>query len=120
MVNRVIYRCIVLIFLAGVSSTSLALTPAQLLTPECRSDMQMCAQQPALQYYLGGVFDALAFTNHHLLTEGKRIYCSPEKKLFNHFEVLVYLSQHTEYQQQNVAVGVTHYLRDHGECPTDI
>lgn len=113
--NRISSRLFLLGILLG-SPAVWALTPVQLLSPSCKAELKQCAQQPAMQFYLGGVFDALAHANHDLLAAPDRLYCKPESILFDHLRVLQFLHGHPEFAQQNVAAGVAAYLRAEGGC----
>ena len=93
-----------------------ALTAQQILTPNCRADLAKCAQQPALQYYLGGIFDALAYVNKDL-QGGTKLYCIDEAGLFDHEKVLRYIADRPpSMQAHNTTASVVRYLREFGGC----
>ena len=109
-------KIVILAWALLIAMSAQTLTPEQILTPKCREDLSLCAQQPAFQFYLGGLLDAVAYISQDL-ENGTRLYCVDESNLFDHEKILRFIAQQNSAMwSRNTTAAVVKYLSEFGGC----
>lgn len=108
----------IFILVIWMPCSALALTSEQILSAQCRADLEGCAQSQGFQFYMGGLLDAVAHYQETQTAAGEpALYCRPASELFDMSAILRHLAKlPPALSQRNTTVGVLDYLAENGGC----